>query len=548
MTPEWLTHLPVYLAIGVPLVGAALIVGLRLARPTFQGLWFLGILSALLTLVAVVLARPTGYHEVPLLQWGPASLIKYSPLLLVDSISWPFAVSLATLLLAILLTAVVRLTPGSWRAWAGSLGLTGIGLIAVLAGNPLTLLLAWSALDLLELLVQLFQVRDSSLRQGGVLAFSARIIGSFILILALIICRAQNQEFGFENIPAVISPLLILSAGLRLGVLPIQAPLLEEIPMRRGVGTALRLAPAAAGLVLLARTSATSLAPILVVIFLSFASLTALYSAIAWLMANNELSGRPFWMLGLAALAVASAVRGDPRAVNAWGLVLLLAGSLLFLYSARHPGLNLLVLTGLLASSGAPLTPAWAGTWLFLRGPEGLPVIWSFLTSAIYFFSLALLLLGYLRHTLSLADSMEGREPWSKLVYPLGLGVLPVTHFALGWLNLPDLKEIPLVAWLAGLVVLAIACLAWWWNERDPFTLPGEQTFRGSFAWGASFWGQLLSFNWIYRFAWSLYHQVSQILVFLNALQEGEGGLLWAFLLLLLIFSLAFSRNITAIP
>ncbi len=538
MSSGWLASLPVYLAIALPLVGAVLVVGLRLFRPTFQGLWFVALLCAALALAAVGFSRPSGFYTVKLLTWGPESILPLSPALLVDDVSWAFSVCLGVLLLSILLTAVVRLNAGSWRAWAGSLGLTGLGLVALMAGNPLTLLLAWSALDLLELLVQLFQVRQSSLREGGVLAFSARIAGTAALILAIVIGRGLGLALDFEAIPAEIAPLLILSAGLRLGVLPIQAPLLEEIPMRRGVGTALRLAPAAASLVLLARTANAQLAPALVVVFLVLSGVAALYSGIAWLAAKNELSGRPFWMLGLASLAVASAVHGSLQGVLAWGLALLFSGALLFLYSARHRGINLLLLVGALACSGAPFTPAWAGAWLF-GAPSGQQAAWHWLANALFFLSLILLLLGYLRHALSEGETMDGREPWAWLVYPLGLSLLPVAHFILGWLNRPALAETPALAWFSGPAALAAALAAWWLDRRDPIRLPGEATFRSSFRWGATFWGQLLSLTWLYRLLWWLYRQASRLLRALNRLQEGDGGLLWAILLLLLVFSLA---------
>lgn len=540
MISDLLSHWPIYLALGLPLLGAVLVFGLRLARPKFQGLWFVALLSALLTLAAVILARPEEVHFVPLLSWQPAEILPFSPALLIDSVSWPFSVSLAVLLLAILLTAVVRLNPGSWRAWSGSLGLTGLGLVAVWAGNPLTFLLAWSALDLLELLVQLFQVRQSEVREGGVLAFTARVAGTAMFILAIVVSRTLGVELGFGSVPVQVAPLLILAAGLRLGVLPLQAPLLEEIPMRRGVGTALRLAPAAASLVLLVRIASIPLTPLVSAIFLVFASLAAFYSGFAWLTARTELSGRPFWLLGLASLAVAAAVRGDVPSAMAWGLALLFSGGLLFLYSARHPYLNILVLVGMLAASGMPFSPTWGGAALFLR-PESGPILgWWIIPNVLLFVALVSLLLGYLRHTFSAAESMHGREAWAWLIYSLGLAILPLTHFGLGWLYRPALdSSVSLSNWFFGVAVLGITSALWWFNERDPIRLPGEATFRTTLKWGASFWGQLLSLIWFYRILWSIYHLFSRVFQIINRLLEGEGGLLWAFLLLLLIFTLA---------
>ena len=45
-----------------------------------------------------------------------------------------------------------------------------------------------------------------------------------------------------------------------------------------------------------------------------------LYAGYYWLMAKNEIEGRSFWVLGMASLAIASALRGQPVAAQAWGL------------------------------------------------------------------------------------------------------------------------------------------------------------------------------------------------------------------------------------
>ena len=109
--------------------------------------------------------------------------------------------------------------------------------------------------------------------------------------------------------------------------------------MRRGLGTSLRLVPAAASLVLLVRTAYTGVPDPWRPYLLALVGLSALYGAILWFTASDELSGRPFWILGMIAFVVASAVCGVPEASLAWGLACIFSGGLLFLLSARHPQL-----------------------------------------------------------------------------------------------------------------------------------------------------------------------------------------------------------------
>ncbi len=76
--------------------------------------------------------------------------------------------------------------------------------------------------------------------------------------------------------------------------------------LRRGFGTSLRLVSAAASLSLLARIPASALQSSLLPVLLILAALAALYAAWMWLRASDEIIGRPFWVLGMASLAVSA--------------------------------------------------------------------------------------------------------------------------------------------------------------------------------------------------------------------------------------------------
>jgi hypothetical protein len=60
---------------------------------------------------------------------------------------------------------------------------------------------------------------------------------------------------------------------------------------------------------------------------------------------------------------------------------------------------------------------------------------------------------------------------------------------------------------------------------------------RGT-AWSTTIWASLLSLTWLYRLAWLLYRGVGRVLGWLNRVLEGEGGLVWAFVLLAILLTL----------
>jgi hypothetical protein len=321
---------------------------IRLARPGFAYFWLLAATSTLLAWPATLILRRVLPLTISLGSW-PAEVFSAATALLVDSISWPYALALSTLVLAVILTDVARYVEVNWVAWAGSLALAAIGILAVFSANPLTLLLYWGAIDLAELYLLLNQVEGSLARERVVISFSARVFGILLLLAGILAAKGSGVPLTFERIPRTASVYLLLASILRLGVVPLHLPILHDPRQRRGLGTMSRLVPAAASLVLLARIAVSGVSANLEALFLGISGATALYAGFSWLIAPDELEGRPYWMLGMASLSLAATVRGQPGASQAWGIAMLLSGALLFLFSARTRSLLILPLLSFFA-------------------------------------------------------------------------------------------------------------------------------------------------------------------------------------------------------
>jgi hypothetical protein len=432
------------------------------------------------------------------------------------------------------LTASARLQHRSNPiTWAANLGITGAGMLATLAGTPLALVLAWTAIDVIELAFLLGAAQEKEMSVDAVVAFVVRVTGTLVLMGTMVLSRAGGQDLLLIDPRPDLSLFLLVAAGLRLGVLPVHLPYMREPVLRRGVSTTLRIVAAASSLVMLGRLPATAVPVDWFPWLLLFAGLAGIYGAIMWLVSPNEISGRPYWMIALAGLAVVSVVRSHPEASLAWGSLLILAGSGLFLYSARERRLLFLPAAGLLAFSGLPFTPGGAG-WLGLSVlPINLPDF-GFLLVHI------LLLVGYLRHMLRPEESLQSMERWIKGVYPFGLLLLAVTSWLVAFLGWPG--SYGLERWWASLgsVLLAVGAvfgLRWllpWWAAHP------EQT-----AWVmvagrpvARVLNSLLRLDWLYRLGVWLYGLAQRFIQALTVILEGEGGVLWVLVLLALLVSL----------
>ncbi len=453
------------LPILILLFTSLLILVLRFVRPDFAYTWLIAAAGALLAWPITLLMRLRLPQETLLANWQPESYFHASPGLLLDQVSWPFVFALGTLVLAVILTDVARASEGNWSTWAGSLVIAALGLVAVMAENPLTLLLAWAAIDIFELLILMARIGQSATREQILIMFSARSAGIMMLLVAWIITESMNERLTFTSISPQVNVYLLLAAGLRLGLVPPFRPFQSELLLRRGPGTMLRLVPVSASLVLLTRTASAGVPSGIYPLLLAVAGLTALFAAASWAVAKDELEGRPYWILGGAAFAFAAAIRAQPAACLAWGIMTVLTGGLVFLFSARHRNLLPLQFLGLLGISALPFTQNWEGVRLYF--PPFSPSLVLFLLAH------ALLMAGFFRHVMRPGEQLTGVERWVWLIYPWGLALIPLSHMIMtGWGTTSSIFQLqffpPLLqSWPAFVVTMLFILLAAWGRRRN---------------------------------------------------------------------------------
>jgi len=519
-----------YLAVGILILAPACMLVLRSVRPGFAYQWLLaaaGAVIAWLSVLGLGLQIPQTLQPAP---WGPGGVYPASPVLLVDQISWLFGVALATLLLATILTEVGRETHLRWSAWAGALFLTALGLLGVFAANPLTLLLVWNACDLAETGLALILEEKTESRRSAISAFAIRLVGSFSLLAGISLSSPDPGFLSLSGSPRVY-PLLFLAAFLRLAVLPVNPPALSERPLRAGLGTVGRLLAVSTAMVLLVRTAgepgALADQTIAAAPWITLTGLIAVYAGASWLLAEDALDGRPAWILGLAMMTMASVLRGQADAALAWALACVFSGGLVFLSSVRSRISAWVAFTGILGISAVPFTPAWAGAMLL--SPVSEPV-----TSFLFLFALVFILAGYYRYTIHQREYLSGGERWVTALYPLGLALLPLSHFVLGSFIRPSTGNF--IVWVIGPFAGVLAAGWVFWERRGgrfPMLVLNVMDAIFSLRWAASLLGLI-------------YQIGGRFIYFLTSVMEGDGGVLWVLLLvILLIASLVIGSGVT---
>lgn len=567
--------LTIFLLIFTPL--AMLI--LHLVRPKFSIQGFLVVLAALAGWIMVLLARSGSTQVISLLPWDTASSLLDSPSLIIDQTSWYFSLALMSLSFSVIITSIAQLgqsfkpdqtqnleqikinetqqltdeeksTPetagksnvdatSNWQIWAGILIITSLGIVAVTAGNMLTLLLAWAALDVIELLILMSQVLDHKLRERIVLAFTARMAGIGAVLLAATIPWSQGLSLSFNNISPATSIYLIIAAGLRLGIIPLHLPYKQVFPLRRGLGTILRLVPAAASYILLVRVANLGVLGASTPYLLILTALVGLYAAINWMTARDEITGRPYWLLGTASLAIASAIMNQPVACLAWSIASVLSGGLIFSMFLRHKNLIPIALLGIINLSALPFTPTWRGTTIYTYAgtlSNTIPPQFFYLQSIAFILINAFLLAGFIRHTFrvffpSEAPTKGHIERWVWFVYPFGLVFILLTHFLIGFWSYPGINDVALPGWIMGLVVVIISGIIWYISWHPPLNI-AHKAPSGK----PSPTLHLLSLEWLYRYFWRIFRLLTRLSSLFSTILEGDGGILWALVLFALIF------------
>jgi len=512
---------------------------LRLVRPGFSYYWLVASAGALFSWLLLLLSNPAQPVSILFAIWKPQAIFPASPMLFLDRIAWAFSLGIATLLLSAILISVAHSTDPtsprpSWQDLTGLCLITAASLLAICAGNLLTLLLVWTLVDLIEFIAWLVKIEDGHASHRLTLAFAGRIISLIFLLWAMItadtnILRASALVSTITASDPAITPYLIIACAIRLSVLPLSPPLYQKIHAPSAVKTALSLIPLASSLALLCRIAAAGVQLPWSDFFTYLAAIMAIWGSLRWLTSRDTQTGLADWTTSFGALAIAAALHLQPDACQAFGLAMLLTGGFLLFFGEtgfaqiRPNWLRLFFWIGALSLSALPWTPTWPTVQLY-ASPFQPALIFLFIAQAG-------LLAGTLRHTLQGGQISLGSERWGWALYIWGLALLALAAEIVMWRT--QTEHPTLAASWPSLASLLLAC-GFFWLARRKNLLPDWllHAARG-----------LSMIIWPIRALGRLLLSARVILKWSNDLLESQAGLLWSFLALVLLLTLFSQTN-----
>ena len=514
----------ILITVALLLATATALAILRAVRPRFRFSWLMAIAATIAAWLSVFLWLPGLPLTLAVPLWQSASSPNSFATFAVSGQTWLYALCLVTLALAVLLTAPARTSFPNPSNWAMCLAMAGLGILAVSADSPLTLVLLWAGLDLAEAGIVLAWSENRS--SSGQVAFASALrLGSIaVVLLALVLgdTSTTTTQFGVIQGPAAV--LLPGAALLRLIAFAVPWPRSLNSSGLDEVGTTLHLVAGTAALAFLSQL--TPQAPNDPGILLVLCAAAGLYAGWMWLRAPDGHSGRPLWIMGTGCLAVAAALRGNPDGTTGWGSYMLLAGSALLLTATQERRLNRVLYAALWIGSGLSFSLT-AAAWLGASTSDWiLPVL---------LVTQAMLLAGFVAQ--AQRPVTEPGRPFEtaplKGLYYAGIGLPLTVGILLGIWGWPGASQVGIP--IASAVVIPVAAALMWAKRRFPVLTPvATQWIPG--AWHAA--STLIGREGA-RFHAGLQRSVEAV----TRTIEGEAGIMWSLLLLVLFVSIIAGRQ-----
>jgi hypothetical protein len=494
-----------------------LLIGRRF--PNFKFTWILNTAFAFIVWALTLIGAFLPTQQFFLFSWQLEDFLTTPPVFLQDEIAWPFGFGLSSLLLFVILTLPARTTVQQPYLFAANFGLIGSGVLAAMVANPLTAVLVWALIDLVELVVFLLLFQDPGSRKSIVNTLSLRLAGLLLLLTSNLFASGQPRGENFL-LTTNMQALFVFSAiGLRLGLIPLHVPGLSMSGFRRGTGTILRMTPTIASLVVLSRIDGTSLSSNWLWFILSLVLLAGLYGAVGWIIESDVLDGRSFWLIGFSAFAFASALFFLQESVIALSLAMIFGGSFQFLSNHSLRVTRLLTVIYVFLISGLPYLPLWPAMNLF--GSHSVPIGISFMLLYIIFLS------GIVRSGMSTSSQNGNVEAWRFVVYTLGHILFFVSFAIYGiWSIIGQQWAGPI--W-PGFGILLLTTLVLLVNKRIQKFIP-EGLNQG--------WQAVVSIRWLRNFTTIIFNQIARAVNAMTGILEGESGILWSFIFLITLLSI----------
>lgn len=490
--------------------------------------WLILILSSTLVLGATIFLRAHLPEPVVIKNWleGTAYQIVFQ----LDEKSWVFVFGLVAFLTAMIFTDTIHLHERvNLHSWSRILLLFCLGILGTLANSLMAFILVWTIIDVVELIVHIASTKGISISDQSVIVFFAHLVGDILMVPVLVSQTANEATLSGLSMTGRDISLLILAAALRMPVYDKVRLSKEKRQIDNTLQSLRQLLSPFLAMVLLARLPRIAELGSFPALFL----VLAILAAIAAMFSRFDIQKNKSAIIVFCSLAIISFLRGHSEGVIGWALLMLTLLGFVQVYTFTQKGfIPLIGLIGL-AAIGLPVSVSSSALASLGVGPLA---FFNF----ILWIGLAVMLAAIIRDILK-QTAETTPEAWMRLLYTIGLVILAATPWLPGIWKTADNGMDPFNWQSIAILIIAVLIILGYSNQRvkilfmelvpvqlqEVIARPRRKPIR-----------QVS----VYRVVDFFYDLMRKGIQAVNNVLEGEGGLLWAFVLLVLLLSLLMSK------
>jgi hypothetical protein len=508
-------------------------------RPVGE-IWLVTALVSLLTWGSLIFLRFVPPAGVEVQRWFPGGISGGSIHFGILPGTWIFAFLLLTLLCVIIFVDAIHLgAKNQWSIWIESILFAAAGLFSIFSQSLVPLVISWTFTDILELSISTRLLEKKSSQTVSLIEFGLRITGTLLIIPAMVVSNQGSQLIGVFIWSGTTSVLILVGAFLRMGTLPLQAHFSSNQSKYKGLLTLRKFVPPLVVFSFLFQAPPPPEITPDFYVLLAFLVVSILFGSIKWLFAKSPIQGLPFWLLCLTSFGLVFFLNGERESLSALAILMVAAGGLEFL-CITNTLTTRIVIPGLgLTLMGFPFTPT-ALLWKGILNPAvgGISIFLAMGT--------LLLFAGIIRNVQKIDCEDTQPERWMRLFYQVGLGILYFSPWVtLIWNFQADTETNILWAPITCVSIIGVSIVI---NRlkvlRALKSLTGEMQLEIWVNRIGNLVDRFFSFNWLIKFLTLIFKVSRRVSTVIITMLEGDGGLIWAILFLVLLASILYAGNI----
>lgn len=442
-------------------------------------------------------------------------------------VTWIFGFLLFTMLGAILLVDSTRLSgKNNLYAWSGAMIIIAAGILACMSGSFVAFILASTFLDISLLIVGLITNQQSSQLKEVVVTFSLRVAGSFILLTTIGSSSFDLMDLNSE-VPNGLLPLVIVGLILRMGVIHFGEMNSEEYAIRRNLQVLVQIIVPVTMFAFISRLSVPTLDGLFYRIIFIVLIGTALVKVTK--LAYRKMVDQKTWIEVFSSLGIGLLLLEQSAAILPLGIVMISIGSAISVTDTRSRRTNVFLLILMLGMIGLPFTPS-NGLWI---NPSGMGLGFQ-----IFFYDLVLFLaiIGVSGYFLNSIDLNLSNEKWIDVSNSMS----PIIMMISPWIYLPWSQALPrtLIGMIIPGIIIGITLTRIFFSKWSTIIARGSEKLKTELHVLTPLVTSFLRLKWLIDIFKTLNKVIEWLVTSTVRMLEGEGGLLWAVVFLILITSI----------